>query len=66
MTALLTFLGPFVATCVLTMASLAFVIVLRSDRAEADPRGMFSQLASTLGWFGAASMPIVGALFVCN
>lgn len=66
MTALLSFFGPFVATCVLTMASLAFIIVLRSDRAEADPRGMCSQLASALGWFGAATMPVVGALFVFN
>lgn len=60
------FFGPFVATWVLTMASLALIIVLRSDKAEEDRRGMLSQLASLHGWIGAASMPILGGHFVLN
>lgn len=30
----MSFLGPFVATWVLTMASLALIVVLKSDKAE--------------------------------
>lgn len=60
----MTFFGPFFATLVLTMASLAVIIVLRSDKAEADPRGMLSQLASLNGWLFAAAMPVFGFLFV--
>lgn len=64
MTTLMSFFGPFVATWVLTMASLALIVVLRSDKAEADRRGMLSQLASLLCWFAAASMPFLCGLFV--
>lgn len=66
MAALMSFFGPFVATWVLTMASLALIVVLRSDKAEEDRRGMLSQLASLLGWISAASMPLFGGLFVLN
>jgi hypothetical protein len=62
----MSFFGPFVATWVLTMASLALIVVLRSDKAEADRRGMLSQLASLLGWFWAASMPIFCGVLVLN
>ena len=64
MDALISFFGAFGATWVLTMAALALIIVLRSDSAEEDRRGMLSQLASLLGWLGAASMPLFAALFV--
>lgn len=60
----MSFFGPFIATLILTMASLALVVVVRSDRAEVDRRGMFSQLASLLGWFTAAAMPLFGALWI--
>jgi hypothetical protein len=66
MNVIMSFFGPFVATGVLTMASLGLIIVLRSDRAESDSRGVFSQLASMLGWLWAASMPIFAVLFVIN
>jgi hypothetical protein len=64
MTPLMSFFGPFVATWALTMASLALVVVVRSDRAEVDRRGLLSQLASLLGWITAAAMPLFGALWI--
>ena len=62
----MSFFGPFVATWVLTMASLALIVVLRSDKAEMDRRGMLSQFASLLGWLWAVSMPILCSVLVLN
>lgn len=66
MDVLLKFLVPFMFTGFMTLVALALIVVLRSDKAESDQRGKMSHLASILGFFVVACIPLLISHYAFN